>query len=605
MMATPQDRTAITNDLHDMIRHNLEQCSDNILLEFNKSAKTLMPANITLLSSCRRTDDQANANYTSNTTSALPDPQGSAGGACTSALLKVLYNEENRVALGELSYYDVLTSMRQTLGNLSKQIPQLSGSRPIQMSRPFQFIPNSTRKRALLIGINYPGQQGELSGCHNDVMNMKEYIIDTHGFTESDIKVLMDHGNDQNEEPTFANIMRECRRLVAESRAGDSVLFHFSGHGGRLRGDINDEKEKYDETLIPSDYNVAGHIRDNDLFVNLICPMAAGVNLACLIDCCRANGPVLDLPFHFHADGRMSAMQQNQGMNFQRLNRSCSAIPVDRRRNNSGMNTIAQHSTSKEFKDRIPPVQKAAEYALLSKVIYKIKDPNSPEFRKGILSKLKLKCNFFYEDNSGVAVMIVTSNISKCVTVVFRGSDEWRDWNANRKILFSPFGPKESFLKFPWVIDSLVKVHRGFNNMVFGGDRFRKIADALEMARRENPGYQVAFTGHSLGAACSILAGAYTAWSMPDCQISVATFGAPRVANTSFKTWVEDLENVSLWRFVNDDDIIPRLPPAFVGYRHVGHLFHLEKSQARAYYRFRGDDDLGLVGAPEWKWNGK
>jgi len=160
-----------------------------------------------------------------------------------------------------------------------------------------------------------------------------------------------------------------------------------------------------------------------------------------------------------------------------------------------------------------------------------------------------------------------------------------------------------SFLKFPWVIDSLVKVHRGFNNMVFGGDRYRKIADALEMARRENPNYQVAFTGHSLGAACSILAGAYTAWSMPDCQILMVNFGAPRVANTSFKSWVEDLENASLWRFVYDDDIIARLPPAFAGYRHVGHLFHLEKSQARAYYRFKGDDDLDLVGAPEWKWN--
>jgi hypothetical protein len=42
------------------------------------------------------------------------------------------------------------------------------------------------------------GQQGELSGCHNDG-NMKEYIKDIHGFEESHITILMDgltHGTD-------------------------------------------------------------------------------------------------------------------------------------------------------------------------------------------------------------------------------------------------------------------------------------------------------------------------------------------------------------------------------------------------------------------------
>ena len=38
-------------------------------------------------------------------------------------------------------------------------------------------------KRALLIGINYFGQNGQLSGCHNDVDNMKNYLKSC-GFTE-------------------------------------------------------------------------------------------------------------------------------------------------------------------------------------------------------------------------------------------------------------------------------------------------------------------------------------------------------------------------------------------------------------------------------------
>ena len=48
--------------------------------------------------------------------------------------------------------------------------------------------PGSTgRRRALLIGINYVGQQGQLSGCHNDVNNIKRYLIREQGFNESEM----------------------------------------------------------------------------------------------------------------------------------------------------------------------------------------------------------------------------------------------------------------------------------------------------------------------------------------------------------------------------------------------------------------------------------
>ena len=53
----------------------------------------------------------------------------------------------------------------------------------------------------VLVGINYVGDSpGELSGCWNDVLNMKKYIMDVHGFEEDNIVVLMDDGN--HTEPT-------------------------------------------------------------------------------------------------------------------------------------------------------------------------------------------------------------------------------------------------------------------------------------------------------------------------------------------------------------------------------------------------------------------
>ena len=62
----------------------------------------------------------------------------------------------------------------------------------------------------VLVGINYVGDSpGELSGCWNDVLNMKKYIMDVHGFEEDNIVVLMDDGN--HTEPTGKS---ECVALL-------------------------------------------------------------------------------------------------------------------------------------------------------------------------------------------------------------------------------------------------------------------------------------------------------------------------------------------------------------------------------------------------------
>lgn len=80
---------------------------------------------------------------------------------------------------------------------------------------------------------------GELSGCHNDVGNMKEYIKDCHGFEEDNITILMDDGT--HTEPNRANILAAYKKLVAETQPGDAVFCHYSGHGGKLRDDDGDE----------------------------------------------------------------------------------------------------------------------------------------------------------------------------------------------------------------------------------------------------------------------------------------------------------------------------------------------------------------------------
>lgn len=109
------------------------------------------------------------------------------------------------------------------------QNPQLSSSRKIDLSLPFHVVNPSGggTKRAVLIGINYVGQQGQLSGCHNDALNIKKYLMDCHGFSNSNITMLLDDGKTKN--PTRKNIMSALETLVSQSQPGDSVFLHYSG----------------------------------------------------------------------------------------------------------------------------------------------------------------------------------------------------------------------------------------------------------------------------------------------------------------------------------------------------------------------------------------
>jgi metacaspase-1 len=112
---------------------------------------------------------------------------------------------------------------------------------------------------------------------------MKEYIKKCHGFQESNITVLMDDGTHTS--PTKANILAAYKKLVSETKAGDVVFCHYSGHGGKVRDQDGDEKDGYDETLIPLDYQSAGQIRDDDLYKIVVAPLPEGSFATFINDC--------------------------------------------------------------------------------------------------------------------------------------------------------------------------------------------------------------------------------------------------------------------------------------------------------------------------------
>jgi triacylglycerol lipase len=83
-------------------------------------------------------------------------------------------------------------------------------------------------------------------------------------------------------------------------------------------------------------------------------------------------------------------------------------------------------------------------------------------------------------------------------------------------------------------------------------------------AQKERP---VWFTGHSLGAALATLAADRYGKSR-----GLYTFGSPRVGDIEFRTRFK----TTYYRFVNDDDIVTRVPPEVLGYRHVGNRIFID-----------------------------
>jgi len=197
------------------------------------------------------------------------------------------------------------------------QIPQLSSSRQVKLTdEKFSvFHPQATgRTKALLIGINYTGhQQGELSGCVNDVRMMKRFI-EEQGFRndKDSMKILTDDPHFSDAAPTGQNIIAAMRWLVMDAQPGDSLFFHYSGHGGQMPDDNGDEADGMDETLIPVDYQTGGQIRDDLIYKLLVAPLPADVHLLSVFDCCH-SGTILDLPYIFSAtDQGVSAVQGGQ-----------------------------------------------------------------------------------------------------------------------------------------------------------------------------------------------------------------------------------------------------------------------------------------------------
>uniref|UniRef100_A0A804R467 Metacaspase family protein n=1 Tax=Zea mays TaxID=4577 RepID=A0A804R467_MAIZE len=155
------------------------------------------------------------------------------------------------------------------------------------------------KKRALLVGISYAATKHELRGAVNDVHCMSYLLRERFGFPEECILVLTQEDKDPARVPARANLMRALRWLVDGTSAGDSLVFHFSGHGVQRLDRDGDEADGYDEALCPVDFDDphgGGVILDDEINATIVRPLGKGVKLHAFVDTCH-SGTMLDLPY--------------------------------------------------------------------------------------------------------------------------------------------------------------------------------------------------------------------------------------------------------------------------------------------------------------------
>ncbi|KAJ9069947.1 Ca(2+)-dependent cysteine protease [Entomophthora muscae] len=163
---------------------------------------------------------------------------------------------------------------------------------------------NPTRKKAVIIGINYTGTENELQGCINDANNIAEFIKTHYGFITKGTVILTDDGHGDGL-PTKENILKAMRWLVEDAGPNDSLFFHYSGHGDRQWDEDGDEADGFDEIILPLDYEKKGVITDDKMNEIMVRPLPKGCQLTAIFDCSH-SGSALDLPYIYNEQGKLS-----------------------------------------------------------------------------------------------------------------------------------------------------------------------------------------------------------------------------------------------------------------------------------------------------------
>ena len=190
----------------------------------------------------------------------------------------------------------------------------------------------------------------------------------------------------------------------------------------------------------------------------------------------------------------------------------------------------------------------ALSLALASKLAYETED----SIKRTCLSRETTgwgfsTCDFIDVDDTQCFV----ATTADLALVSFRGTESRGDWFRNVNV--------------PGRTRDYGVAHRGFLGA------FQAVESQLRSSLAGIADRKLIVTGHSLGGALATVMAAEWQGFMPAAFVS--TFGQPAVGRGAFRMFFLQNYSRKFFRFVNDSDIVARVPP---GYEHVGRLLHFD-----------------------------
>ncbi len=234
-------------------------------------------------------------------------------------------------------------------------------------------------------------------------------------------------------------------------------------------------------------------------------------------------------------------------------------------------NQLGYYKKEKEWK-------LSGDYTLVSKIIYNrwqmgfdvnddvsttIIDEEQEEVKEEVEAQREVSFGIvddvvdFFKFKEYPMGFVATSKDGKSAYLIFRGTVSKQEFVKDAKILLEPY-PHGSDKNFGNVAVGFLEVYNACR------DSFLKVLDGLDK------NMELYISGHSLGAALSVL-------SLPDVvkrthfkNPTLYNFGCPRVGDTAFVGPYNSLTAKKTLRIVNAFDLVPTLPPpAPIPFLHV------------------------------------
>lgn len=175
-----------------------------------------------------------------------------------------------------------------------------------------------------------------------------------------------------------------------------------------------------------------------------------------------------------------------------------------------------------------------------------------------IVNKLAKYSKYAYKDASfpqdkithfpkNVGLFVFQDKIKRETIITYRGTITFRDWQCNLDFLPIKYPNTKMNGQF----------HRGYVKIVSQITtlpQFKVLENHIE-----NIDDNILLTGHSSGAAKSILTSLYLASKYENRNFKVVTFGCPKVANKEFYEYIHSIPNLEYISVILRDDVVPHI----------------------------------------------